>query len=161
MCSSDLIRSHAIALYRHDKEAVNSFYYNGFGLRCIDAIRPLSDIPSMKTVQLPLATKLEYIELLKDEWGLLLEQHNALITHLGKSPTFMHFDLMEEKTIYERSSEDVRYFAAKVEGRYIAYMKLATEGENFVTELSSMANICGAYCNPDYQIGRASCRERV
>jgi hypothetical protein len=31
------IRSHAVALYTHDKEAKTSFFYNGFGLRCIDA----------------------------------------------------------------------------------------------------------------------------
>ena len=39
------ILSHAISLYAHDSEAVKSFFYNGFRLRCIDAIRELKKIP--------------------------------------------------------------------------------------------------------------------
>jgi GNAT superfamily N-acetyltransferase len=145
------IRSHAIGFLTYDKDALNSFFYNGFGLRCIDAIRSLEDIPARKTVQLPGSSKLDYVELLRDEWVLLLEQHNALIRHLGNSPTFMHFELMDEEALYHHTSVDVRYFAAKTEGNYIAYIKLAEEGENFASEQDSMVNICGAYCEPEYR----------
>ena len=33
--------SHAIALYTHDDDAIQSFFRNGFGLRCVDAIRAI------------------------------------------------------------------------------------------------------------------------
>jgi GNAT superfamily N-acetyltransferase len=45
----------------------------------------------------------------------------------------------------------VRYFAAKVNGKPIAYMKLSDSGENFATEVDDIINICGAYCEPEYR----------
>lgn len=35
------IAYHAIGLYAHDREAVEGFFTSGFGLRCLDAIRPM------------------------------------------------------------------------------------------------------------------------
>lgn len=145
------IRSHGISLYTHDKEAINSFFYNGFGLRCIDAIRSLDNIPNLITSLDLEKAKLEYCEVLKEEWGELLDQHNALIRHLGNSPTFMHFDSMDVEELYRHTSEDVRYFSVKAEGKYIAYVKISTDGENFATEDHTMMNICGAYCDPQYR----------
>lgn len=145
------IRSHAIALYTHDKEAVNSFFYNGFGLRCIDAIRSLENIPEFVDYSPLIKSTLEYSEVQKNEWGQLLDLHNQLLVHLGKSPTFMRFDLIDEIMLYNKTSNDVRYFSVKAEGSYIAYVKIAEEGENFITEDSSMMNICGAYCDDNYR----------
>lgn len=148
---SEGIVSHAIALYTHDKASINSFFYNGFGLRCIDAIRPMEELPTLTDTPMITGLNLEYCEVPRKEWGRLLEQHNALITHLGCSPTFMRFPQIDEEELYKRTSEEVRYFAAKKDGQYIAYIKIDTEGENFVTEDSSMMNICGAYCNSQYR----------
>lgn len=139
------IASHAIALYTHDKESINSFFYNGFGLRCIDAIRSMEDLPKKA------GTQCEYHELPREEWGKLLEQHNSLITHLGNSPTFMKYALIDEQELYRRTSEDVRYFVAKEANKNIAYIKISAEGENFASEDNSMMNICGAYCLPEYR----------
>jgi GNAT superfamily N-acetyltransferase len=145
------IRSHGIALYTHDKVAINSFFYNGFGLRCIDAIRSLDDIPSsIKTPQFN-NEQFEYCEVPRDEWRLLLNQHNALLTHLGNSPTFMCFNFIDEEDLYRRTTDDTRYFAVKAKGDYVAYVKISDEGENFATEASSMMNICGAYCDPNFR----------
>lgn len=33
------IYSHAISLYAHDNEGIDSFFENGFGMRCIDAVK--------------------------------------------------------------------------------------------------------------------------
>jgi GNAT superfamily N-acetyltransferase len=111
----------------------------------------MDDIPSWMNISKLDEDQLKYCEVPKDEWGLLLKHHNALITHLGNSPTFMHFDFMDEEELYRRNSEDVRYFAVKAAGDYIAYVKIGAEGENFVTEVGSMMNICGAYCDPNYR----------
>ncbi len=145
------IRSHAIALYTFDQAGIQSFFYNGFGLRCIDLIRSLEEIPENKKLLVEDELKPEYVELFRDEWALLLDQHNALIKHLGNSPTFMHFDLIDEDGLYREAEEDVRYFAARVKGKYIAYIKLSENGENFATEADDMMNICGAYCEPHYR----------
>lgn len=145
------ILSHAIALFTHDSDAVNSFFCNGFGLRCIDAIRTLNDIPELIDTSLKLEKTLEYQEVPRQEWGLLLEYHNNLIAHLGNSPTFMKYPPMDEKELYRRTSEDVRYFAAKADGEYAAFIKIADDGENFIAENDKMVNICGAYCSPMYR----------
>jgi len=145
------IRSQGIAIYTHDRKAINCFFYNGFGLRCIDAIHSLDNIPNMiNTVQQD-ELDLEYSEVPRKEWGLLLKHHNELISHLGCSPTFMSFELIEEEELYRRTGKNTRYYAVKAKGDYIAYVKIDTEGENFVTEVPSMINICGAYCDPDYR----------
>lgn len=145
------IRSHAIALYTFDQVGITSFFYNGFGLRCIDLIRTLEEIPNHQAIVWEDDLKVEYAELFRDEWGLLLNQHNGLIKHLGESPSFMRFELLGEEGLYRQAKEDVRYFAARVKGRYIAYIKLSEHGENFATEADDMMNICGAYCEPAYR----------
>jgi GNAT superfamily N-acetyltransferase len=145
------IRSHAITLYTHDRAGEKSFFYNGFGLRCLDLICALDRLPSENMVHLATGDKLDYVELFRDEWVLLLKHHNALIHHLGNSPSFMLFEPVNEEGLYKQSTEDVRYFAAKVNGKPIAYMKLSDSGENFATEVDDIINICGAYCEPEYR----------
>ncbi len=147
----DGIRSHAITLYTHDQAGMKSFFYNSFGLRCLDLIRSLDTIPSQKEVMLTAQKQVDYVELFRDEWGLLLDQHNALIRHLGNSPCFMRFEALDEEGLYKQTAEDVRYFAAKVNGKSVAYIKLSEHGENFATEVDDMMNICGAYCEPEYR----------
>ncbi len=144
------IRSHAIALYPHDKAAVNSFFYNGFGLRCIDLIRSLE--VELESVRNPSVIKdIRYQELDREEWRSLLMLHNGLLDHIGGSPVFMSFPKMDQEALYEHASEGVRYFVAYIEKEPVAYIKLAETGENFVTEHAGMLNICGAFCIPKYR----------
>ncbi len=145
------IRSHAITLYAHDKAGEKSFFYNGFGLRCLDLIRSLDRIPSAKEVLIASEYHVNNVELFRDEWGLLVKQHNALIHHLGNSPSFLYFEPVDEEGLYKQAEEDVRYFAAKVNGKSVAYIKLSESGENFATVVDDMMNICGAYCEPEYR----------
>ncbi len=139
------IISHAIALYAHDQLAINSFFYNGFGLRCIDAIRFTNHIPLINSIQC------EYGELPKDEWYHLLELQNLLLTHLRNSPTFMPYPFFRKEKFLERLSEDTRFFVAKENNKCIAFIKIGSSGENFACDDSSMMNICGAYCLPEYR----------
>lgn len=144
------IRSHAIALYTNDRASLNSFFYNGFGLRCIDLIRSLE--VELEPVELSsLCGVIEFKELPREEWKQILPLHNKLIKHLDGSPTFMHFSPMTQEDLYAHASEDIRYFAVDKDGEYIAFIKLADGGENFVTEHAGMVNICGAYCDPRYR----------
>ena len=45
----DGIKSHAIALYAHDTQAINSFFINSFGSRTMEAIRPMEKIQCKNT----------------------------------------------------------------------------------------------------------------
>lgn len=144
------IRSHAIALLTYDKEAESSFFYNGFGLRCLDLIRSLEcGIEINRSLDQKL--EIEYSELPRNEWKYLLDLHNGILMHLGESPSFLHFPPMDEAQLYAHTSEDVRYFAAKKDGEYIAYIKLAEEGENYATSVEGMVSICGAFCKNEYR----------
>lgn len=145
------IKSHAIALYTHDKDGVNSFFYNGFGLRCIDAIRSLEESLAPVDIFPMFQDNMEFCEVSRMDWGLLLEFHNGLIHHLGESPCFMKYNLIDEMELLRRTSEDTRYFGVKHNGSYVAYIKISKDGENFATEDQSMMNICGAFCNPIYR----------
>ncbi len=145
------IRSHAITLYAHDTAGEKSFFYNGFGLRCMDLICNLDIIPATKEVLLVDRNCIDNVELFRDEWVLLLKQHNDLIQHLGNSPSFMYFEPINEEGLYKHADVDVRYFAAKVNGKAVAYIKLSDFGENFATEADDMINICGAYCEPEFR----------
>jgi GNAT superfamily N-acetyltransferase len=144
------ILSHGISLYTHDAPALTSFFTNGFGMRCIDAIRPLDELPP-KEVELPQGMCVEYRELPREEWGKLLTMHNALRAHLGCSPVFMKFPPITEEELYRETGEDTRYFTAVVNGQLIAYIKLGDTAETFVSEHDSMMNICGAYCLPEFR----------
>lgn len=46
---------------------------------------------------------------------------------------------------------DRRTFIAKNEGKVIAYLDVAEEGENFITCRDEMMNLQGAYCIPEYR----------
>jgi GNAT superfamily N-acetyltransferase len=104
-----------------------------------------------KDVVLPEGVSVSYQEIPREEWGKLLEMHNALRAHLGCSPVFMKFPPITEEELYQEAGEDIRYVTAEVKGQYIAYIKLGKTGETFVSELDSMMNICGAYCLPEYR----------
>lgn len=145
----DGIASHGIAIYAHDKAAIQSFFYNGFGVRCIDAIRSLEEIPVIVSgIQ---ERSLEYVEVPRDDWGMLTKLHDELVAHLGSSPMFMKYSFQNDEMFYRNASEDTRYFGVKVNGDYIAYVKIDKEGETFASCDNSMRNICGAYCFPEYR----------
>lgn len=140
------IISHAIALYTHDRAAVDSFFNNGFGLRCIDAMRTLEEIDSAEGLPC------QFSELSKDEISRILPLKNLLIDHLRKSAIFMTYSPVSEneliETIERRKS---RLFAAKMNDGIIAYIEIMDSGENFICEDANMMNICGAYCLPEYR----------
>lgn len=135
--------SHAIGLYAHDTQAVNSFFQNGFGLRCIDAVRPAEEIECTPV------SGYDFYELPSDEMTLMLPLKNMLILHLGKSPVFLSYPVMDENELRRQSGiRASRFFAAKTHSEVIAFIEITESGENFVCDDKSMMNICGAYCLP-------------
>lgn len=138
------ILSHAISLYAHDACAINSLFVSGFGLRTIDAIRPMEEI---KCERMP---KLHMYELKPEEKTDILELNNLLISHLSYSPMFMRYNLFNSESLKEHlDKEKSRYFAAFQEGKMVAYIKIMDGGENFASYDSSIMNIQGACCLPE------------
>ena len=136
--------SHAVALYAHDRQALDSFFWNGFGLRCVDAIRPLEDIPNIGD------EKYSFRELLRSEISDITPLKNKLISHLSKSPCFLSCSqLTDEDAINIVTRRNSRIFVAKNSKTTIAFIEVSDRGENFLCDESEMKNICGAYCLPE------------
>lgn len=75
-----------------------------------------------------------------------------LSVHMGNSPCFM-YSTQEQFAHWLARAEvrNTRLFVARKEEKPIAFMEISGSGENFVTEVSDMCNICGAFCLPEYR----------
>ena len=138
--------SHAICLYAHDKELREKFFRCGFGIRCVDAIRPMEEIIAQPR-------GLYYFrELTREEYRLILPLKKLLDEHMGKSPAFMCYSSINDKELLKMVTQpNVRYYAAERDGQIVAYIKISDDGENFACNAPGMKNICGAYCLPEYR----------
>jgi len=140
------ITSHAIALYAHDRPAVESFFWNGFGLRCTDAIYQVE--PEMTGH----VTDDIFFELPVGDAGEILKLKNALINHLIISPVFIPLSqVMEEEFADGSKKRGSRFFCAKKGPDIVGYIEISPYGENFVTGERTMANICGAYLKENWR----------
>ena len=141
------ITYHSIGLYAHDTGTVNVFFRYGFGLRCIDAIRALSNLDCTEVMD-----GIIFEELAKPEVAKIREMRGMLSRHLGESPCFMHSSSVQFQNWLNRAeTRDSRVFIAKKKENLIAFMEIMDNGENCITEARSMKNICGAFCLPEYR----------
>ncbi|GFP76487.1 GNAT family N-acetyltransferase [Clostridium fungisolvens] len=140
------ITYHSIALYAHDQQAINAMFSYGFGLRCIDAIRP------MEGLEIQCNKEIIFEELSKAEVTKVREMRKLLTEHLGDSPCFM-YSTQEgfEAWLARAEGRDTRLLVAMDGEKPIAFVEISDGGENFATEVSDMCNICGAFCLPEYR----------
>lgn len=138
--------SHTIALYAHDTAALDAFFTYGFGLRCIDGIRPMEQSGPAEVKGYVFA------ELKRAEFDRIISLRRQLARHLGESPCFMKMSDGEvEHWLGEAGAQNSRIFTASKDGRTVAYLEAAEKGETFVTLVPEMLNICGAYCTPEHR----------
>lgn len=138
--------SHAICLYAHDEALQYHFFQYGFGLRCLDAIRPLEIIPCEK------CEGYEFEELQQEEFKFVYPLHLALYEHYRESPFFMNRTPEAEEVFKMSSAEDEgRFFVARRKGEICAFVKIAATGETFVATGNTYRHIRGAYCLPEHR----------
>ena len=138
--------SHAICLYAHDEELQQQFFRYGFGLRCLDAIRP------MELIDCESCGNYDFIELSKTECHLVYPLHLALYRHYCESPFFMYRKPeTQEQFIACAMQEEGRYFVAKQNGKLCAFVKISVPGETFVATGNTYRHIRGAYCLPEHR----------
>lgn len=138
--------SHAITLYTHDMQALQTFFGYGFGLRCIDAIRSLAAVPGTSP------EGFTFRVLPRSQVGKVRQLRRMLSAHLMQSPCFMP-DSPEnvERWIDMAEQRDSRVFVAEKDDEAVAFIEVKEEGENFITYSPVMRNICGAFCLPRYR----------
>lgn len=136
--------SHSITLHAHDADAREALYLYGFGVRCMDLIRPMTDAAPLDGW---LCRELKDGE--KDEVTVL---RRMLAGHLSQSPSFMQDPPQRlEAWLLRRQKDPPRVFAAEDGGRIIAYIEVQEDGENYISDSPGVMNICGAYCLPQYR----------
>lgn len=140
------ITYHGIAFYAHDTEAINTMFHYGFGHRCVDAIRSMTDIFDLSS------DSFQYEELDVKDAIKLREIRRRLSQHMGESPCFMHSTEEEfMKHVIDREKNGRRLFITREQEKIIAFLELSDVGENFITRINCLKNITGAFCLPEYR----------
>lgn len=118
---------------------------NGFGMRCIDAIRNVD-----KPLNIKVNKDYSYEEIHYSEATCLLSLRNGLVSHMRKSPTYFYdkkltINEFTEKCINRKS----RFFIAKDKLEVVGYLEVTNSGETFITEEVDYLHICWAYLKKD------------
>ncbi len=144
---ADNVLSHSITLYEHDTESDISFRQNGFGRRCVDAMRETTPIA------VPVCEGMAYRQAVAADSAFLTAARNSTSLHLSESPMFMPFIDRHtvRDTVAEIESGERQYFIATANNRPAAYYCIARNGESFASEHDSVMNICGAYTLPEFR----------
>lgn len=138
--------SHAVCLYAHDEELQRHFFHYGFGLRCIDAIRP------MELIDCKPRADYAFAELPKSECHFVYPLYLALYRHFRESPFFMNREPeTQEEFIASSIQEEARYFVAKQNNEICAFLRISAFGETFIAAGNTYRHITGAYCLPEHR----------
>ncbi len=137
------LTSHAITMFTHDGALVQAWFHMGFGLRCVDAIRPPAPVEapdSGLTVRL----------LTPDDADAILPLHREHQSYYHRSPLFMPYrvDATAEWMRQWLEQPCHHIWAAFDEGQPVSYMQVKHGGETFVSDDAAMRNICGAFTAP-------------
>ncbi len=138
--------SHSICLYAHDEALHRQFYHYGFGLRCIDAIRP------MELIDCNPCTDYNFAELPNCECHLVYPLYMALNRHFLESPFFMNRRPQTQEAFIESSVHDgMRFFVAEKNGKLCAFLSVSAFGETCVAAGNTYRHISDAYCLPEHR----------
>lgn len=136
--------SHVITMHAHDKEALDAWFWQDFGLRCVDSVRPLTDVLPQGTAGYDIR------RILPGEAALLLELHREHWRYYRNAPMFMHVQEgcgLEELNDWLKA-KDHHLWAAFENGLPAACLQLRHGGETFASDDEKSMNICGAYVRP-------------
>ena len=132
--------SHCVILYEHNEEANLALAQNGFGRRCVDAIRETTSI------DVPVIEDVTYRQANIDDTAFITMMGDNTGIHLSKSPIFMPYS----RPAPEDNIEDIEnHFIALLKGRPVAYLYINDSGETFASKDASVMNICGANALPE------------
>lgn len=132
--------THAITLFAHDKDTVNEWFWQGFGLRCVDAIRKVVPICVNNPSIIIAKADIRDIPALAN----IHRQHNL---YYRSSPIFM--PNQEEDPVADLTNwlkrDNHHLWAAYQDEKPLGYMRIQPSAETFVSEYKDVMNITGAY----------------
>jgi GNAT superfamily N-acetyltransferase len=138
--TKEAFTTHALTFFAHDKETIDTWFWQGFGLRCVDAIREVS----------PINIKNSDITICKagaeDILGLE-DIHRLHCQYYKKSPIFMiksEGDPVKDLCAWLEEDNHHLWVAYNKEIP-VGYMRIEPESENFISDHSDVMNITSAF----------------
>lgn len=132
--------SHAVTLFAHDTASIEQWFRLGFGMRCVDGIRPTALVQ-----QRPVGAEIRKVsDDLIDDLSALHRRNNV---YFRESPLFMPTadeEPLAELASWLREPNHHEWVALKA-GRPVALMRLRPAGESFVSHHLTVMNVCGAF----------------
>lgn len=140
------IFSLAIAMFAHDQNLKDFWFQNGFGMRCVDAIRGV-DVITFNDDEV----KIKIIG--EEDLDHILSLHQAHNIYYRSAPIFMPNEDENPKTdLFDWLSFDNRkLFAVYVDDKVVGYMRIQETGESVITTSKKMMSITGAFVDPAYR----------
>jgi GNAT superfamily N-acetyltransferase len=139
---------HAITVFPHTDETVETWFWLGFGLRCVDAIRVAEPLPVASRARY----KIKKVETLDEARALAaIDAEHTL--YYRRSPMFMpraarSMSQAADDLCARVSREHSHIWAAYVGSDPVGIMYVEPTGESFVSEHPSVMNITTAYVVP-------------
>jgi GNAT superfamily N-acetyltransferase len=132
--------THAITLFADDKDTIKEWFWQGFGLRCVDAIREVVPICVNNPSIIIAKADIRDIPALAN----IHRQHNL---YYRSSPIFM--PNKEEDPVVDLTNwlkrDNHHLWAAYQDKKPLGYMRIQPSAETFVSEYKDVMNITGAY----------------
>jgi GNAT superfamily N-acetyltransferase len=138
------LMSHAATFFAHDKETVETWFWLGFGLRCVDAIREAA-----RTQVHDCRVDVKKADL--DDIPSIADIHATHFSYYRSSPIFMYKPLGDpsQDLLDWMSNPHHHLWIACVDGELLGYIRIEPSGESFVSRHPSVMNITGAYVVDD------------
>jgi len=138
--------SHGVCLYAHDTEGQAQFFRYGFGMRCMDAIRPMDGITA------PPSEGYTFNELPSAELGDVYPLEKLLDEGYLESPFFMFREPDNEAKFLEKVAlYQSIYFVARHQGQAVAFIRAELDGETFIQNAPGYFHCKGLYCLPEHR----------
>lgn len=137
---------HAFTIYAHQKNIIDTFFWLGFGLRCIDAIRK---VKFLKNINSEVRVK----KITGNKISKLAEIQGELHNYFKNSPIFMPVGKQNPELYLSKwiKNKNRHIWAAYYNDKIVGFIKIEPEGERIITKSKKMMNITGAYVKNNYR----------
>lgn len=146
------VRHYVITIYAHDKEVIEAFVLNQFGIICTDVIKNI-DVPFITEKVDGFVFKEFSKKDIQEHKGTLLQIWRDLANHLRKSPAYYYGDEFTDNAYWEYVNNDNTRLFATMDGvqQIIGIVDASRYGNCFANSDVFTVNIGDLYLDPVYR----------